>query len=136
MPPPPAPRAREGNRGTTLHPGRPAHTPHTGTSGKPLPGLSPPYGPALPQVAPQVSRTEPFRARPGTPRPLRTNPAQPLDIDSKEDSIWTACQSSVPRPVEHISGFSALVSPGVPPAGGNRKNIHPDDRIVPAEELW
>jgi transposase len=32
-----SPRAREDNRGTTLHPGRPAHTPHTGTSGKPLP---------------------------------------------------------------------------------------------------
>ena len=31
-------RAREGNRGTTLHPGRPAHTPSTGTSDKPLPG--------------------------------------------------------------------------------------------------
>jgi len=33
--------AREGNRGTTLPPGRPAHTPHTGTSGKSLPGLPP-----------------------------------------------------------------------------------------------
>jgi transposase len=38
---PPRPRAREGNRGTTLHPGRPAHTPTTGSSGKPLPGLPP-----------------------------------------------------------------------------------------------
>ncbi|HEX7269601.1 MAG TPA: transposase [Streptosporangiaceae bacterium] len=52
----PAPRAREGNRGTSLSPGRPVHTPHTGSSGKPLPGLPPPYGPAPPQVAPQVSR--------------------------------------------------------------------------------
>ena len=33
---------REGNRGTTLHPARPAHTPHAGSSGKPLPGLPPP----------------------------------------------------------------------------------------------
>jgi transposase len=34
-------RAREGNRGTILSPGRPAHTPTTGSSGKPLPGLPP-----------------------------------------------------------------------------------------------
>src|SRR5947208_9637959 len=40
-PQPPRPRARAGNRGTTLHPGRPAHTPTTGSSGKPLPGLPP-----------------------------------------------------------------------------------------------
>ncbi len=36
--------AREGNRGTTLTPARPAHTPITGSSDKPLPGLAPPYG--------------------------------------------------------------------------------------------
>ena len=30
---------REGNRGTTLQPARPDHTPATGSSGKPLPGL-------------------------------------------------------------------------------------------------
>ena len=85
----PAPRAREGNRGTSLSPGRPVHTPHTGSSGKPLPGLPPPYGPAPPQVAPQASRTEPISARPGTSRPLRRNPGQPLDTDSKEDSFCT-----------------------------------------------
>ncbi len=33
-------RTREGNRGTTLHPARPDHTPDTGSSGKPLPGLT------------------------------------------------------------------------------------------------
>jgi len=39
---------REGTRGTTLSPARPAHTPNTGSSAKPLPGLPPPYetGPA------------------------------------------------------------------------------------------
>jgi transposase len=37
-------RAREGNRGPTLSPGRPAHTPNTGSSDKPLPDLTPPYG--------------------------------------------------------------------------------------------
>ena len=35
--PQPAPRAREGSRGTTLSPARPAHTPGTGSSDKPLP---------------------------------------------------------------------------------------------------
>jgi hypothetical protein len=38
---PPVPRAREGNGGTTQSPARPAHTPSTGSSGKPLPGLPP-----------------------------------------------------------------------------------------------
>jgi hypothetical protein len=33
-----APGAREGNRGTTLQPARPDHTPGTGSSDKPLPG--------------------------------------------------------------------------------------------------
>jgi len=37
--PQPARRAREGNRGTAVAPGRPAHTPNTGSSDKPLPGL-------------------------------------------------------------------------------------------------
>jgi transposase len=36
--------AREGNRGTTLSPGRPALTPSAGSSDKPLPGLASPYG--------------------------------------------------------------------------------------------
>jgi hypothetical protein len=39
-------RAWEGNRGTSLHPGRPAHTPGTGSSGKPLPGPKPAYEPS------------------------------------------------------------------------------------------
>jgi hypothetical protein len=38
--------------------------------GKPLPGPPPPYGPALPQVAHQVSRTVPISVRPGNPRGL------------------------------------------------------------------
>jgi transposase len=35
----PRPGTREGSRGTTLQPARPDHTPQTGSSGKPLPGL-------------------------------------------------------------------------------------------------
>ena len=38
-------RAREGNRGTTLKPAWPAHTPNTGSSVKPLPNPPPPYDP-------------------------------------------------------------------------------------------
>ena len=58
-PQPPRPRAREGNRGTTLHPGRPAHTPTTGSSGKPLPGLPPTLRPPL---LPFPRRCHPVRA--------------------------------------------------------------------------
>ena len=34
----PGARAREGNRGTTLHPARPAHTPHASSFGQATPG--------------------------------------------------------------------------------------------------
>ena len=44
-PPQPGLRAREGTRGTTLSPARPAHTPDTSSSAKPLPDPPPPYGP-------------------------------------------------------------------------------------------
>ena len=47
-------RAREGNRGTTLSPARPAHTPNTGSSAKPLP-----------------NPTQGYDHRPNTPRPRR-----------------------------------------------------------------
>src|SRR5260370_599351 len=68
---PPALRAREGNRGTALHPARPAHTPHAGSSDKPLPDQAPRYGPPPPQAHPR-SRS-------------RRKPTQPLDTNSKED---------------------------------------------------
>ena len=38
-------RAREGNRGTTLTPARPAHTPNASSSDKPLPSPAPHYDP-------------------------------------------------------------------------------------------
>ena len=41
----PGPGAREGNRGTTLSPARPADTPKTSSSAKPLPSPPPPYDP-------------------------------------------------------------------------------------------
>jgi len=52
-------RAREGNRGTTLPPGRPARTPSTGASDKPLPGLPPTLRPPL---LPFPRRCQPGRA--------------------------------------------------------------------------
>ena len=74
-----AQRTREGNRGTTLTPARPAHTPSTGSSDKPLPGLRPAYVPR------QRSR------RPCRLGRRRRKPDDPLDNDeNKEDSIWAA----------------------------------------------
>ena len=51
-------RAREGNRGTTLHPARPARTPHASSSDKPLPDPEPGY--ARPRR--QQQRTDPASA--------------------------------------------------------------------------
>ena len=58
-PQPPRRRAREGNRGTTPDPGRPARTPGTGSSGKPLPGPPPTLWPPL---LPFPRRCPPARA--------------------------------------------------------------------------
>jgi hypothetical protein len=66
-----------GQPGTTLHPARPAHTPHAGSSDKPLPDPPPRYGPAPRQAHPHR------RSRP------QRKPGQPLDSKSKEDSICT-----------------------------------------------
>ena len=71
-------RVREGNRGTTPHPARPAHTPHASSSDKPLPDPPLPYDPA-PQHAHQHRQAR-----------RRRKSGQPLDKNSKEDSIWTA----------------------------------------------
>ena len=70
-------RAREGNRGTTLTPARPAHTPNASSSDQPLPDLTPPYGPA------------PRQTRLHCTSRLRRKPGQPLDTNSKEDSLCT-----------------------------------------------
>ena len=68
---------REGNRGTTLTPARPAHTPSASSSDKPLPSPAPPYGP--PPRPPGPSRQSPHQRKPGVT----------LDNNSKEDSICT-----------------------------------------------
>jgi transposase len=63
----PGPRAREGNRGTTLSPARPDCTPSTGSSAKPLPDPNPHYDPG---------------PIPRPPRPTRApkeRPPEPLD---------------------------------------------------------
>jgi transposase len=52
----PAPRAREGNQGTTLTPARPAHTPNAGSSDKPLPDLGTTIRPGTRAVTPSPSK--------------------------------------------------------------------------------
>ena len=52
----PAPRAREGNRGTTLTPARPAHTPNAGSSDKPLPDLGTTIRPGARAATPSPSK--------------------------------------------------------------------------------
>ena len=61
--PPPGPtrgrptrRAREGKWGTALTRERPAHPPNASSSDQPLPGRTPPYGPAPQQTRLQLSR--------------------------------------------------------------------------------
>ena len=51
-------RVREGNRGTTLSPAWPAHTPSTGSSAKPLPNPTPPNGPAPPRRSRRLEALE------------------------------------------------------------------------------
>jgi transposase len=51
--------AREGNRGTTLSPARPALTPRTGSSAKPLPDPEPPYDPATQRKRPVAAKRAP-----------------------------------------------------------------------------
>jgi hypothetical protein len=55
--------------------------------GQATPGPATTIRPGPRQVAPPVSRTERFASRPGTLRPIRRTPRQPLDTNSKEDSI-------------------------------------------------
>jgi len=52
----PAARAREGNRGTTLTPARPAHAPNAGSSDKPLPDLSTTIRPGTRAATPSPSK--------------------------------------------------------------------------------
>ena len=108
---PPPRRAREGNRGTTLSPGRPAHTPTTGSSGKPLPGLPPSLRPLLlpfPRSCHPVrasgrvqDRAQPGRAAAPAGRPRRGRERadnarcgkgrpHPLDLQTKRCSLRAA----------------------------------------------
>jgi hypothetical protein len=65
---------REGNRGTTLAPARPAHTSSTGSSDKPFPGPSPAY----------VPRQRSRRPRPHASRQRRKS-SEPLDNADNKD---------------------------------------------------
>jgi transposase len=69
----PSARAREGNRGTTVSPARPAHTPSAGSSAKPLPDPTPPYGPARsPDREDKIMRDEKDRQNLLTTKRLRS----------------------------------------------------------------
>jgi transposase len=62
----PARRAREGNRGTTLTPARPAHTPNAGSSDKPLPDPGTTIRPGTRAAAPSPSKPASKKTRPAT----------------------------------------------------------------------
>jgi hypothetical protein len=87
-------RTREGNRGTTLTPARPAPTPSTGSSDKPLPGLTPAYV---------------LRQRSRRPCRRRRKPGEPLDNDdNKEDSICAAGKAGgLARDIAQVWGLWA-----------------------------
>ena len=81
----PGQTAREGNRGTTLTPARAGSHPERQLLDEPLPDLPPPYGP-------------PPEPRPPRRSQVRRKPGQPIDSNSKEDSICIFCWSSTSRP--------------------------------------
>jgi hypothetical protein len=83
-PPRPGPGAREGNRGTTLSPARPAHTPHTGSSAKPLPDPEPAYD-RPPRAGEPCHRSR-----------LRGTPREPLDA-KRHRSVCRAKRDSTAR---------------------------------------
>src|SRR6516162_2689609 len=72
--PQPTSRAREGNRGTALTPARPAHTPDTGSSDKPLPDSATTLRPrpATQRLALPVPGAEPAIPRSLPPRRWRS----------------------------------------------------------------
>ena len=75
-----ASRAREGTRGTTLSPARPAHTPNASSSAKPLPDLPLLYGP----------RFTSGKSQPHTPE---QRPREPLDA-KRHRSVSIVCPNS------------------------------------------
>ena len=107
----PAPRAREGNRGTTLMPARPAHTPDTGSSGKPLPGLATTLRPRpAPTAAPGIPRSRPHSAAGKASRPRQpTKPQRPK-----------ATSSSAKRPPERLDTKRLSIGAATGPAEGHR----------------
>ena len=106
----PQPGARQGNRGTTLPPGRPARTPTTGSSGQPLPGLPPTLRPLLlllPRRCHLVrassrvqDRAQPGRAAApaGRPRPGRPRADNPRSGKARRTRRTAAAH---PKPLPH-----------------------------------
>ncbi len=82
----PAPRAREGNRGTALSPGRPAHTPQHRL-----------FGQATPRPATTL-RPVPHADEPSRQRRPQGKPGQPLDNKCKEVSLCAPTRSATCQP--------------------------------------
>jgi len=97
--PQPVPGAREGSRGTTLQPARPARTPGTGSSDKPLPGpvttLRPPPAahrpdPPAAQAQPAIPRSlPPCRRRRRRSRWSARSEARTNDLEVRRDDGHT-----------------------------------------------
>jgi len=96
--PQPAAGAREGSRGTTLTPARPARTPDTGSSDKPLPGpvttlrpQPPAQRPASPPgTEPAVPRSlPPCRQRSRGSRRSARSEARTNDLQARRDDAYT-----------------------------------------------
>jgi hypothetical protein len=95
----PTPRAREGNRGTALTPARPAHTPDTGSSDKPLPDPATTLRPRpatqrlalpVPGAEPAIPRSlPPCRWRSRRSRCSARSEARTNDLEVRQDNGHT-----------------------------------------------
>jgi hypothetical protein len=125
------PGAREGNRGTTLQPARPDHTPGTGSSDKPLPGpvttLRPQPAtrrPAVPAPGAELAiprSLPPCRRRSRRSRWSARSAARTNDLEARQDDGHTRPRGR-PRVKDHRESHSA------------RRALHRPQR-TPAEPL-
>jgi transposase len=114
-----------GNRGTALSPARPACTPGTGSSGKPLPGPAPtlrPRPPALPARAElAIPRSlPPCRRRSRRSRWSARSEARTNDLEARQDDGHTRPRGRPPAKIHRSkpkhSVRRAPHPPGIPPA--------------------
>src|SRR5262249_54467349 len=105
----PGQRAREGNRGTALHPARLARTPNASSSDKPLPDPPPPY------------------ASPHAPAARKVPPGYAERLDrhgNKWDSICTALTITSTGSIPHITdNLTRTVSVALPDSRRPRPEV-------------